>query len=113
MPFNKTIKKNLIKNIMIKHYVTICLRNLKKYQSQSVISIVGLSIGFLSFVLCNYYVQYHLFYNAQMPNSDRIYKLDTELTENDLNREFPEIEKILPISLLGIRAMPENFRQQK
>ena len=82
---------------MITHYLKIALRNLWKYKTQSIISIVGLSLGFLSFMLCNYYVQYHLFYNTQIPNSDRIYKLNTSLKESDLSKEFPEIEKILPL----------------
>ena len=80
--------------VMIKHYLTICFRNLKKYQSQSIISIVGLSIGFLSFMLCNYYVQYHLFFNTKIPDADRMYVLTSELTESDLYKEFPEIETI-------------------
>ena len=83
---------------MIKHYLTICLRNLKRYKIQSIISIFGLSIGFLSFTLCNYYVQYYSLFNTQFPNAGRIYKLNTDLTENDLYQEFPEIEKILRLS---------------
>ena len=87
---------------MIQHYLTICFRNLKKYKSQSIISIVGLAIGFLSFVLCNYYVQYHLFYNTQIPDAQRIYKLNTDLTESDLYQEFPEIEKIFRLPSGGV-----------
>ena len=79
---------------MIKHYLTLCYRNLKKYKSQSIISIVGLSIGFLSFILCNYYVQYHLYYNTQIPNASRIYTLTSDLTADELNQAFPEIEKV-------------------
>ncbi len=94
---------------MFLHYIKIAFRNLKKYKSQSVISIVGLAIGFLSFALCNYYVQYHLFFNTQTPHADRIYKLNTGLTENDLRKEFPEIDKLLPLSSIGIFASEFDY----
>jgi len=51
---------------MIAHYLKIAFRNLRKYNRQSLISIGGLAIGLLAFMLCNYYVQYHLFFNTQV-----------------------------------------------
>jgi len=59
--------------------------------------------------LCNYYVQFHLLYNTQIPNADRIYKLYTELAESDLRKEFPEIEKIFSTSSSGIYASKVNY----
>ena len=80
---------------MIQHYFKIAFRNLRKYRNQSIISIVGLATGFLFFMVCNYYVQYHLFFNASIPNADRMYKISATLSENDLRNEFPEIDKVI------------------
>ena len=77
---------------------------MRKYRNQSIISIVGLSIGFLSFMVCNYYVQYHLFFNTSIPNADRMYKISTTLSENDLRNEFPEIEEVLQLSSFYVLA---------
>ena len=36
---------------MLKHYLTVAFRNLIKYKTQTVISIIGLAVGFASFAL--------------------------------------------------------------
>ena len=38
---------------MIYHYFKIAFRNLLKYKTQSIISIIGLAIGFTCFALAN------------------------------------------------------------
>ena len=94
---------------MVLHYFRITFRTMRKYSRQSLIGICGLAIGLLTFMLCNYYVQYHLFYNTQIPNADRIYKLTSTLTENELKNNFPEIEKMLPISKNEISGISVNY----
>ena len=39
---------------MILHYVTLAIRNLLKYRTQNIISIIGLAVGLFSFCVCLY-----------------------------------------------------------
>ena len=39
---------------MIVHYLKIAWRNLLKYRTQSIISIIGLAVGLFSFTVCFY-----------------------------------------------------------
>ena len=43
---------------MIQHYLKIAYRNLLKYRTQSIISIIGLAIGLACFALSTFWVQY-------------------------------------------------------
>ncbi len=40
---------------MIKHYLKVAFRNLVKYKTQSLVSIIGLAVGFTCFLRCRYY----------------------------------------------------------
>ncbi|GHU61175.1 ABC transporter permease [Bacteroidia bacterium] len=57
---------------MIKHYLTIVFRNLWKYKSQSVISIIGLAMGFTFFALASLWIRYEKTYDAFHKGADRI-----------------------------------------
>ena len=48
---------------MIGHYIKVAFRNLLKYKTQSIISIIGLAIGLSSFALSTYWVQYEMTYD--------------------------------------------------
>ena len=39
---------------MIKHYLKVAFRNLLKYKTQNIISIIGLAVGLLCFCICMY-----------------------------------------------------------
>ena len=45
---------------MIHHYLKIAYRNLLKYRTQSIISIIGLAIGLACFALSTFWVQYEI-----------------------------------------------------
>lgn len=60
---------------MIGHYIKIAWRNLLKYRTQSIISIVGLSIGFTAFVFTLSWIRYESGYDKHNPDAERIYRV--------------------------------------
>ncbi|MDR3247138.1 MAG: ABC transporter permease, partial [Prevotellaceae bacterium] len=58
---------------MIKHYFTVAFRNLWKYKSQTLISVVGLAVGFTCFALATLWIRYETTYDGFLKNADRIY----------------------------------------
>lgn len=60
---------------MIKHIFLVALRNLIKYKQQSIISIIGLSIGFICFALSAYWIRYEMNFDSFHKNADRIYQV--------------------------------------
>jgi ABC-type antimicrobial peptide transport system permease subunit len=62
---------------MLKHYLTVAFRNLRKYKSQSVISIIGLAVGFTCFALASLWIRYEMTYDHFHKKADRIYTVST------------------------------------
>src|SRR5690554_2335372 len=60
---------------MIGHYFKIAWRNLLKYSTQSIISIVGLSIGFTAFVFTLSWIRHESGYDKHNPDAERIYRV--------------------------------------
>ncbi len=60
---------------MIAHYLKVAVRNLLKYKTQSVISIVGLAIGLATFALSSIWLKYEMTYDAHWPDAERIYQV--------------------------------------
>ena len=96
---------------MIKHYLKIAFRNLWKYKTQSVINIVGLSIGFASFFFASYWYQWEHSFDTFHPEWEKTYAITTtellktskgeECEINQLHKDdakiitsFPEVKKI-------------------
>ena len=49
---------------MILHYLKVAVRNLLKYRTQSVISIMGLAVGFACFALAAIWIKYEFTYDS-------------------------------------------------
>jgi len=94
---------------MLLHYFKIAWRNLLKYKTQSIISIVGLTIGVVFFTYGYHWYTYETTYDSFYPDSKRIYHLYGRLKstgkqiENGhlpyiaaekLSHLFPEIESV-------------------
>ena len=94
---------------MILHYLKIAWRNLLKYKTQSVISVLGLTIGIVFFTYGYHWYRYETTYDSFYPDSDRIYHLQGTLkstgkqiesghlpyiTADKLTQAFPEIESV-------------------
>ena len=74
---------------MIIHYLKVAIRNLLKYKTQSIISIVGLAIGFACFALANLWIHYEMTYDCQFDGADRFYQnalSNIEYLEEKLSR---------------------------
>jgi ABC-type antimicrobial peptide transport system permease subunit len=92
---------------MIQHYLKLAFRNLWKYRTQNVISIVGLAVGFACFALANLWIHYERTYDRQIKGIERTYLLYRENPTSDRSRyamftsrlaaptlehEYPEVE---------------------
>ena len=58
---------------MITHYLKVAVRNLLKNKTQSVISILGLSIGIAFFIYGWHWLNYETSYDNFYPNAKRSY----------------------------------------
>ncbi len=93
---------------MLKSYLKIALRNVKKSKTYSFINILGLAIGMACCILILFYVQDELSYDRYHENADRIYRVvdsgdapggmsfDLALTSAPfaptMKTDFPEVE---------------------
>ena len=104
---------------MITHHLKITFRNLLKYKTQHVISIIGLAVGFVCFAFSALWIRYEMSYDSFHPKADRIYRVqidenkwttlgsyDSEIKRfaafpvvNLLKSNFPEIEDACGIFL--------------
>ncbi|SHM37980.1 ABC transporter permease [Chitinophaga sp. CF418] len=99
---------------MIKNYLKIAWRNIRKQKFYSFINILGLTIGMTCCFLIFMYVRFELSYDSFHKNKDRIYrvvtdvKTPTELIEADITSapmgpnikaDFPEVVSSVRINL--------------
>ena len=91
---------------MIQHYCKIAFRNILKYKIQSIISIIGLAVGFTCFALSNLWIHYEITYDKFYEGVERTHLLYQEATFSEstfstyssymlattLRQEFPEVE---------------------
>jgi len=77
---------------MILYFLKVAWRNLLKYKAQSVISILGLAIGFMAFSFTMSWISFEYSYDSFTPDADRIYqvvKVDPKLT-GGIKKTTPE-----------------------
>lgn len=92
---------------MLKNYLIISFRNLRKHTSYSLINIFGLGLGLSTFILLMVWIQHELSYDTFHEKSDRIYRASMEYSFGGqvaktsvsptallptLQKNFPEIE---------------------
>jgi putative ABC transport system permease protein len=61
--------------IMLKNYLKIAIRNIKRYKGYSFINITGLAVGMACFILIMLYIKYELSYDRYHENADDIYRV--------------------------------------
>ena len=64
---------------MIKNYLTVAWRNLRKYKIYSILNIAGLAIGLASFILIAIYIMDELSYDRYNEKADRIYRINSDI----------------------------------
>jgi putative ABC transport system permease protein len=92
---------------MLKNYLKIALRNIKRNKIYSLINILGLSIGLACCMLISFYLYHETHYDAYHTKGDRIYQMATIFINGKkqdpggntpspmatvLQQEYPEIE---------------------
>ena len=67
---------------MLRHYLSLTLRQVARTKLYALISITGLAIGFGAATLVGLYVHDELTYERWLPNSDRIYRVSASTAAN-------------------------------
>jgi len=116
--------------IMFRNYLTIAFRNLKKHSFYSMINVAGLAIGIASCLIITLYISQELSYDKHFENSDRIYRVDSEILFNGnhhnlavmpapaaaaFQHDFPEVEASVHFRQWGwrrIKRTTENIKEQ-
>lgn len=111
---------------MFKLNLKIALRNLWKYKGYTAINIFGLSVGLASCILIFIFIRYHLSFDKDYANGDRIYRVVSSWKYSDGNvstsqgvpeplapamrTDFSQFEKVSAIQQSGgiikIKALP-------
>jgi len=76
---------------MIKHYLKIGLRNIRKHTAYNVINIGGLAVGLACCLMIALYVQHEWSYDTWMDDADRIYRVPMEISSEGNIRGFSVI----------------------
>ena len=78
---------------MIIHYLKIAFRNLFKYKTQSVISVLGLAVGFTCFALSAIWIHYEMTYDTFHKDAGQIHiirkKDNMSLSQDGVNNFTP------------------------
>lgn len=62
---------------MLKNYIIIALRNLRKYKAHSLINVLGLSLGIGGSLVIMLYLQYHRGFEKHIPDADLVFHIGT------------------------------------
>ncbi len=95
---------------MLRNYLGVALRNLRRHPAYSLINIAGLAIGMATCILILLYIQDELSYDRYHPHADRVYRIVDDIESGGqtvqtagtptgwgpaLKRDYPEIELVV------------------
>ena len=111
---------------MLKNYLKVAFRNILRFKGYSLINISGLAIGMTACLLILYFVNYEKSYDRFHENSDRIYRLRYERSDQAggavrfasccppaglrIRQKFPEVDKV--VRLFRYKAAVSNQDDQ-
>ncbi|HUB59773.1 MAG TPA: FtsX-like permease family protein [Puia sp.] len=84
---------------MLKTYWLIAFRKMLRYKIQSIINILGLTIGITTCVIIFLLVRLEFSYDTFHPNKDRIYRVVANMSNGDNSGKFGFLLAPLPITL--------------
>ena len=84
---------------MIRHYITVALRNLRKYPAQSIISVLGLAAGFVCLSLSALWMHYENTYDTMHEDYERIYTFTKASSLEYAGSDFSSNRLIVPSTL--------------
>jgi len=76
---------------MIRNYIKIAWRNLKKQPFFTFLNTFGLAIGMAGGLLISLYIYDEMSYDTMFPDSERIYRLDTDVKFGGMENDFAEV----------------------
>ena len=110
---------------MIKHYLKVAFRNLIKYKTQSLVSIIGLAVGFTCFALSVLWIRYEMTYDNFHEGADRIYLVRAHYANEPgtskftpyplmkyLQDKMPEIEAVTAFTAHHVKFRMEDTEQE-
>ncbi|MDR0602998.1 MAG: ABC transporter permease, partial [Bacteroidales bacterium] len=76
---------------MIQHYLKVAFRNLWKYKNQTLVSVIGLAVGFVCFAMATLWIRHEMSYDGFHKNADRIYCMNMQdgLSPTGISRDIP------------------------
>ena len=99
---------------MIKYFFKLAFRNIKKYKLNTIISLLGLSVGLTSFILIASFIAHELSYNKFNENYKNIYiarinyHMPSGIGQGE-NLPYPVVENLIsdyPEVKYGVRFSP-------
>ncbi len=99
---------------MLEHNITIAWRNIRKYLSQNIISVLGLSASLVCFSLCMHFSRYLMGMDKHFENYDRIAEVSPRRSNGHLGGLSPlEGQQLIdaPMNTLENRCMVINIAQ--
>ncbi|MFC2157182.1 ABC transporter permease [Acidobacteriota bacterium] len=91
--------------IMLKNYLKMTLRNLKRHKGYSLLNIVGLAVGMACFILIMLYINYEFSYEDHNPNAEYVYSIYVE--HHGLDESYPVDSTPVPLAEMIHREIPE------
>ena len=82
---------------MLKNYLNIAIRSLKRQKVHSFINIVGLSLGLSACIIISLYVRYELSFEQMHENRDRIFRVTTSLETPERNTNIAVTPARVPL----------------
>lgn len=70
---------------MITHYIKVAIRNMQKHKAQTIICILGLSVGLFCFSLCTYLLRYWMDEDNGFSNKERIVEITIENKDGQIS----------------------------
>ena len=114
---------------MLKNYLKIALRNLKKHKFYTFINILGLSVGVAVCMIISLFVINELSYDKHFKDADQIYRIHADIIfggnhwdmiqapapmAEALPAEFPEVEYAVNFRTRGsylVKEVDENIKE--
>ncbi|MBR5964127.1 MAG: ABC transporter permease [Bacteroidaceae bacterium] len=91
-----------MKQGLLAHYLKVAVRSLERYKTQSIISVVGLAVGFVCLSLSALWIRYDNTYNTSIPGYKDLYAIGAVLSGHFMSSapgglvtamdEWPEVE---------------------
>jgi len=73
---------------MITHYLKIAFRNMRKYKNQTLVSVIGLSVGFTCFALAMLWIRYEMTFDSFHKNAGQMYVIYRPNSRNQTGSDF-------------------------